>query len=116
MVRSNNVYNAVIISSVALRISDLSNPLRISPSISVSRNSIIRQRSPSRRLSRCRRMRSAADDRTGVPRAGSVVLLLKHSVVIGSDDINQPRDLVSNLTGNGKSPPTNIYRDTLVEM
>ena len=45
---------------VSLRVSDFSNPLRISSSISVSRNSMTRQRSPSRRRWRCRRMRSAA--------------------------------------------------------
>src|SRR6476660_1048133 len=47
----------------SLRISPLSNPTQTSASISVSRNSIVRQRSPSRRRSRCRRIRWAAAER-----------------------------------------------------
>lgn len=43
--------------------SDFSMPPRINASISVSRNSIITHRSPFRRRSRCKLMRSAAADR-----------------------------------------------------
>ena len=44
----------------SLRVSAARKPWRISLVISVSRNSIIRQRNPLRRRFRCRRMRSAA--------------------------------------------------------
>jgi hypothetical protein len=59
-VLSRWAYSASIMAFKSLRVSDFSNPLRIRSSISVSRNSIIRQRRPSRRRWRCRRMRSAA--------------------------------------------------------
>src|SRR5262249_59692492 len=60
---------------VSLRVSGFSNPFRISMSISVSRNSIIKQRNPCRRRSRCRRMRSAAWERAGGSAVGAIAVI-----------------------------------------
>ena len=53
-------YSALRTAFLSLRVSCSSNPPRMSASTSVSRNSIMRQRNPRRRRSRCSRMRSAA--------------------------------------------------------
>src|SRR5262249_55451101 len=59
-VPSKNAYSALLIAIGSLRISLFKNPMRTSFLISLSCTSIVTQRIPFRRRSRCRRMRSAA--------------------------------------------------------
>ena len=69
-------YNASRIAFGSLRVSTFSNPILTRASISVTRNSTQRDRIPFRRRSRCRRMRSAADERAIVS-AGTVMTSLR---------------------------------------
>jgi hypothetical protein len=69
-------YKALPTEFISLRISAFSNPLRMRASISVSRNWMIRHRSPSRRRCRCRRIRSAAADGSGRTRSDSSFVIL----------------------------------------
>jgi hypothetical protein len=59
-VRSKYLYNASQIAFGSLRVSAFSNPILTRASISVTCNSIHRERMPFRRRPRCKRMRSAA--------------------------------------------------------
>jgi hypothetical protein len=67
-------YKAFRTEYISLRISAFSNPLRMRASISVSRSSIVRQRNPCRRRSRCRRIRLAAVDGRRSPSSSSFVI------------------------------------------
>ena len=75
-------YNASRIAFGSLRASTFSNPILTRASISVTRNSTHRDRIPFRRRSRCRRMRSAADERAIVS-AGTVMISLRFVPVTG---------------------------------
>lgn len=72
---SRKPWKAFLTAWRSLRASFPSRPFRISAVTSVSRNSIVMQRMPSRRRSRCRRIRSAAGEGGGAAVSRALVTL-----------------------------------------